>query len=363
MTSGTRPDAIAWRDRARPDPGHRRRRLHRLPRRRRAARARAARCACSTRFLRGRAPRAAGLPRSARRADRRRRPRSGRGRPGGRGRLGGQPSGRDGRARGRPRRHRRLRLPQRPRARRCCCARCRAGFAGPFVLASSMVVYGEGRYRCTEHGSCGAAAARRPRIWTPAVRAALPALRAGADGDGGARGRAAGPAQRLRRHQGGPGAPVRRVRARDRRDGHRAALPQRLRPADAARHAVRRRGQHLPLRAGGGPGAARVRGRRAAARLRARPRRRGRQRPRARGCVAGRVQRRLGHATDGGGDGGRAGARDRRAAPRRSPASGAQATCGTCSRPPSGRPPCSGSAPRRTSRPGMREFATADLRA
>jgi dTDP-L-rhamnose 4-epimerase len=28
----------------------------------------------------------------------------------------------------------------------------RAGFAGRFVLASSMVVYGEGRYRCAEHG-------------------------------------------------------------------------------------------------------------------------------------------------------------------------------------------------------------------
>ncbi len=27
-----------------------------------------------------------------------------------------------------------------------------AGFAGPLVLASSMVVYGEGRYRCPEHG-------------------------------------------------------------------------------------------------------------------------------------------------------------------------------------------------------------------
>ena len=26
------------------------------------------------------------------------------------------------------------------------------GFAGPFVLASSMVVYGEGRYRCADHG-------------------------------------------------------------------------------------------------------------------------------------------------------------------------------------------------------------------
>ena len=28
-----------------------------------------------------------------------------------------------------------------------------SGFGGPFVLASSMVVYGEGGYRCTEHGA------------------------------------------------------------------------------------------------------------------------------------------------------------------------------------------------------------------
>ena len=35
--------------------------------------------------------------------------------------------------------------------------------------------------------------------------------------------------------------------------GHRAPLPQRLRPTDAARHAVRRRGEHLPQRARGRP--------------------------------------------------------------------------------------------------------------
>ena len=35
------------------------------------------------------------------------------------------------------------------------------GFAGPFVLASSMVVYGEGRYRCAVHGIVPAAP-RRP---------------------------------------------------------------------------------------------------------------------------------------------------------------------------------------------------------
>jgi len=36
-----------------------------------------------------------------------------------------------------------------------------AGFSGRIVLASSMVVYGEGRYRCPEHGRV-AAAAREP---------------------------------------------------------------------------------------------------------------------------------------------------------------------------------------------------------
>ena len=42
---------------------------------------------------------------------------------------------------------------------------------------------------------------------------------------------------------------ARRVRARDRRPGRRAALPQRLRPADAARHAVRGRRGDLLARA------------------------------------------------------------------------------------------------------------------
>ena len=71
---------------------------------------------------------------------------------------------------------------------------------------------------------------------------------------------------------------ARGVLARDRRPGHRAALPQRLRAADAARHALRRRRVDLPLRAGGRARAAGLRGRRPAARLRARPRRRPRQR-------------------------------------------------------------------------------------
>ena len=52
------------------------------------------------------------------------------------------------------------------------------GFAGPLVLASSMVVYGEGRYRCAEHGIVrpGPRGRRGPR--RRPLRAALPALRA-----------------------------------------------------------------------------------------------------------------------------------------------------------------------------------------
>ena len=184
------------------------------------------------------------------------------------------------------------------------------GFRGPLVLASSMVVYGEGRYRCAEHGIVrpGPRAPRGPR--RRPLRAALPGLRPRAGARGGPRGRAAGPAQRLRRDQGRAGAPVQRVRPRDGRDGHRAALPQRLRPADAARHAVRGRGEHLPLLAGRRQAAARVRGRRAAERLRPRARRRRRQPAGARGRNARRVQRRQRHAAQRGGDG-------RRARPRR----------------------------------------------
>ena len=68
--------------------------------------------------------------------------------------------------------------------------------------------------------------------------------------------------------------------------GGRAALPQRLRPGDAPRHAVLRRRGDLPLRARARRGAAGLRGRRPDARLRARRRRRARQRARpATRCV------------------------------------------------------------------------------
>ena len=126
-------------------------------------------------------------------------------------------------------------------------------FTGPLVLASSMVVYGEGRYACEQHGvvrpppRAPTGPRRRP------LRAAVPGLRRRARAATGPGGRPARPAQRLRRHQARAGAPVRLVRARDGRDRHGAALPQRLRSADAARHALRRGGEHLPVGARGRP--------------------------------------------------------------------------------------------------------------
>ena len=88
------------------------------------------------------------------------------------------PPGRDGRPRHRPRRHRRLRLPQRPR-HGGAARRARApGFAGRLVLASSMVVYGEGRYACAEHGRVRPGPRRGRRSRRRPLRAALPALRA-----------------------------------------------------------------------------------------------------------------------------------------------------------------------------------------
>ena len=135
----------------------------------------------------------------------------------GRGRGRGLPPGGDGRPRRRPRRHRRLRRPQRPRHGACCCARSprairRAARArvehgrlrrGPLPLRAST-------------GSSGPGRARPPSLDAGQLRAAVPGLRrARLRAEVGAGGRAAGPAQRLRRDQGGAGAPVRaRSRAR-----------------------------------------------------------------------------------------------------------------------------------------------------
>ena len=109
------------------------------------------------------------------------------------------------------------------------------GFTGRLVLASSMVVYGEGSYRCAR-ARRGAPGPRRAEAldaggFEPPCPSAASRSRRGRS----TRTRRSTP-QRLRRDQGRPGAPVRGVLARDRCAGHGAALPQRLRPADAARH-------------------------------------------------------------------------------------------------------------------------------
>ena len=49
-----------------------------------------------------------------------------------------------------------------------------AGFAGRLVLASSMVVYGEGRYACAEHGLVRPGPRRRGRPRRRPLRAAVP---------------------------------------------------------------------------------------------------------------------------------------------------------------------------------------------
>ncbi|MEV4360999.1 NAD-dependent epimerase/dehydratase family protein [Nonomuraea sp. NPDC049625] len=50
---------------------------------------------------------------------------------------------------------------------------------GRLVLASSMVVYGEGAYNCPTHGPGTARAAFRRRLGTRALRTSLPSVRLG----------------------------------------------------------------------------------------------------------------------------------------------------------------------------------------
>ena len=177
----------------------------------------------------------------------------------------------------------RLRRRQRPRHRRRCSRRCtNAGFDGRIVLASSMVVYGEGRYRCAEHGLVAPAAARGRAPRRRALRAALPGVRRPLEPEAVAEDAPLDPRNvyaATKLHQEHlcaafarePGAGV-----------DRAALPQRLRAADAPRHArtpASRASSAARSRPGGRRG---LRGRRPAARLRPRRRRRPSEPARAR---------------------------------------------------------------------------------
>ena len=126
------------------------------------------------------------------------------------------------------------------------------------VLASSMVVYGEGRYACP---------GTEPQLPGPRSEADLeagrfenpcPRLRRAARLGPRRRGRPARPAQRLRRQQAGAGALRRGLGTPGRRLGGRPALPQRLRPGHAPGHAVLRGRGDVPVRRSSAASAPRV---------------------------------------------------------------------------------------------------------
>ena len=182
---------------------------------------------------RGAPRRLAGPPRPARRAGPRRRAR-----PAGRGarrRRRGLPPGGGRRARAGPAGPAAVRRRSTSSAPRCCSprwtARASAGWCWP------------ARWSCTARAataapstaSSGRCPAREADLRRGPLGAALPGLRPRPGLGPRARGRAGRPAQRLRRHQDRAGAPRRVLGARQSAAARRAALPQRLRPAHAAR--------------------------------------------------------------------------------------------------------------------------------
>jgi dTDP-L-rhamnose 4-epimerase len=113
------------------------------------------------------------------------------------------------------------------------------GFDGRIVLASSMVVYGEGRYRCADHGVVRPGHRDEVDLDHGDFEPPCPECH-------GPREPLARPAQRVRGHQIGSGTPVQRLRPRaPGLDVHSVALPQRVRASNAPRHALRRCRQHL----------------------------------------------------------------------------------------------------------------------
>ena len=88
-----------------------------------------------------------------------------------------------------------------------------------FVYASSMVVYGEGRYLCVRHGSMSPPPRHRNDLDAAALRPTMPAPAARSCGSGtGARVGATGSAQRLRGDEGPRGAAGDDLESGDRRD-------------------------------------------------------------------------------------------------------------------------------------------------
>ena len=150
------------------------------------------------------------------------------------------------------------------------------------VLASSMVVYGEGRYVCPTHGAGPPPAAAVAALEAGDFENHCPICGAAAGLGAGRRGRAARPAQRVRRRARSPRSTT-RPRGRGRRDAAAVALRYHNvygpgMPRDTPYSGVAAMFRSSLER---GRGAAGLRGRRPDARLRARRRRRPRQPRRA----------------------------------------------------------------------------------
>ena len=134
-----------------------------------------------------------------------------------------------------------------------CSPRCTRPGCDRVVAASSMVVYGEGRYVCEEHGDQappprerrgpGRAATSR----TTARVCGRPLAWALVDEDARLDPRSSYAASKVATEHYPP-----RGRGRRARRGRRAALPQRLRAADAPRHALLRGRRDVPLLARAG---------------------------------------------------------------------------------------------------------------
>ena len=120
------------------------------------------------------------------------------------------------------------------------------------VLASSMVVYGQGHYACADHGPVDPPPRRRADLDAGIFEHRCPVCGLDVTWLSGQRGCRPAAAQPVRGQQGGAGALRAGVVGGDGWLGGGAALPQRLRPRDAARHPIFRGGGDLPLGTGKG---------------------------------------------------------------------------------------------------------------
>ena len=170
------------------------------------------------------------------------------GRPARRRRRGLSPGG-DGRCRRHGGRPPVVRRPQRPRHRGLLAAMADRG-VGALVIASSMVVYGEGRYACAEHGEQQPPARDRAALESGDFENHCSTCQEPLDLGAGAGGRTARPAEQLRREQGRAGALRAGLGAAGRSTRDRLEVPQRLRAGDAARHSLLRGRRDLPVVAG-----------------------------------------------------------------------------------------------------------------